>query len=49
MRLAMCCLININGGEDVLMMLLKEGDSKSVSQIGKEIDEARKRIRQKKE
>ena len=31
------------------MMLLKEGDSKSVSQIGKEIDEARKRIRQKKE
>jgi hypothetical protein len=37
-------LVNINGGEDVLMIILKEADRKSVAQIDGEIREAGKRI-----
>jgi pyruvate/2-oxoglutarate dehydrogenase complex dihydrolipoamide acyltransferase (E2) component len=41
------CLVNIDGGEDVGMMLVKNADSKSVVQIGEEIREAGKKIRPK--
>ncbi len=43
----MSCLVNIDGGNDVGMMLIKDAATKGVLQIGKEIREGGRRIRPK--